>query len=629
MLLLYCLTAAVSFLAFFLAYHVWRADLHVPFSYVWYGDAIEPQFKQLVDGGWFFEPRLSAPFGQHSIGIAQLNGLKWGIRWLFAAITHNPFMAQDLFELIDPVLSSVTFLYAATRLGLSYAAAIPCAVLFANLYMLYWRVLASHSLQAAYWMTPLGCLVLLWIARGMSVTEEEDRRFRLSRDGIVLLIIAVLIGFESHYEVFFASSLALVAMLIGCLQTRSLRPILTGLVFIGIMAFSFLIDYSPTLFWKLSHHGAGYQYARLPVEAYLYSLSIGQMILPNPDHRIHALASMRDHFDSVFPILSNENKSATLGVVGTIGLSSLVLALIARGVWKVPRVVEHSALLALAAIVLATTGSVGAIVNTFITPYIRAYNRISTWISFFCLLAVAYMLDALWRELRKRRRGTVYFGFAAFLTILGVLDQSPAHCPPYAASRQQFVVDQSWVQRVVATVPKNGAVLELPYVDDLESLEGTQEQIPFMLSDDVRFSAGAFRGSREAGFEKWLASLPPRHMVAVALLCGFDGILVFHQGFADNGAAAIAGLREVTGIEPIVREDGTQSYFAMPMLAEVAKTVDAAVGEPEGVAEALGIYDRNAADSSRSLRRIERAVTKRSSAARNRAAELSAEGLKL
>src|SRR5579872_2139897 len=129
-LLLYALTGAVSFVAFVLAVRLWHADLRVPFAYAAYGDAIEPQIKFLLDGGWFFEPHLAAPFGLHTQEFTQLNSVKWFVRWVLVEITHNPFLAQNLFVLLDPILASITFLYAARRLNLAYAAAIPCAILY-------------------------------------------------------------------------------------------------------------------------------------------------------------------------------------------------------------------------------------------------------------------------------------------------------------------------------------------------------------------------------------------------------------------------------------------------------------------------------------------------------------------
>ena len=604
--LIYALTAAISFMAFFFADRLWDANLHVPFAYASHGDAIEPQMKMLIDGGWFFEPHLAAPFGQDTQAIAQLNALKWALRWVLAELTQSPFMAQNLFEMISPVLSSMTFLYAARRLGLSFAGGIPCAILFANLYEFYWRVLAAHAIQGAYWMTPLGCLALLWICDGIKLR---------SRDGITFLVIAVLIGLESHYEVFFASCLALVAIVIGYVQEQSLRALRAGVIFIGAMAASFLVNFSPTLIWKLVNHASGYPYARLPVEAFLYSLSIGQMILPNPDHRIHKLAMMREHFDSVFPLLVNENKAATLGFIGDAGLVLLVLALIAWGWRKVPVTIERSALLALAAIILATTGSVGAIVNTFITADIRAYNRISTWIAFFCLLAVGYVLEALWQWMRVRRRGLTYAALASALTVLGVLDQSPAHAPPYVRAERAETEDQAWVDRIAQTLPPDGAVLQLPYAADAESLLGLMQQEPFMLSKDLRWSVGAWNGSRHAKFERWLASLPPHQLVAAALLGGFQGIVVYRSQFPDNGAAIEKQIAAIAG-PPLVGEGTSQSYFPLRSLVQAARSADPAVGTSRGIAEAVSMSNEGKADVSESLHRIESALATRAAATR-------------
>ena len=72
------------------------------------------------------------------------------------------------------------------------------------------------------------------------------------------------------------------------------------------MALSFALNISPTVIFAATHHGQTYSYARNPVEAFLYSLQIGQMMLPVPDHRLAVLARIRHRFDVVFPDLSNE-----------------------------------------------------------------------------------------------------------------------------------------------------------------------------------------------------------------------------------------------------------------------------------------------------------------------------------
>jgi phosphoglycerol transferase len=334
------------------------------------------------------------------------------------------------------------------------------------------------------------------------------------------------------------------------------------------------------------------------------------MILPNPDYRIGILARARDHFDDVFPELSNENKSATLGLTATIGLCILLGCLIARGRRKVPETLEHGALLTLAAIIVATTGGLGAVFNRFITPDIRAYNRISTWISFFCLLAVAYALERLWFYLKERGKPNVYFAIAASIAILGVLDQSPRHRPPYEDSHRQEVTDRAWIDQIGATIPSSGTVLQLPYSEDLETRLGLLQQLPFMLSPDLHWSVGAFRGTPEAHFESWLSTLQPRSMVAAALLSGFDGILIYRDEYKDHAAALESGIQAITGRLPLVGEDQSQSFFPIHGLAAAARTADPAVGTPQGISEAVDISRSSGSSRTEPLPRIEDALHK-------------------
>ena len=600
--LVYLATAMVSLLAFVLADRLWQADLRVPFSYAWYGDAIEPQLKFLLDGGWFFEPHLATPFGLPTQEFTQLNTLKWAIRGALVIMTGSPFIGQNLFVLLDPILASITFLYAARRLGIGFVAAIPCAVLYGNLYMLYWRVIASHGLQSAYWLTPLACLALLQIAGGT----------RLSRsfDSVVLLGTALLVGLESHYEVAFAGSLLILALLIACVQGRSIKPIMTACTFVAVMGLGFLINAAPMIQWLATHHGHIYHYERTAVEVYLYALSIGQMILPNPDHRILKLASIRQHFDSIFPPLYTENRAATLGFIGDVGLCLLGLTLMAPRRWHFPRVIEHSAFLAYWAMLIATIGSVCAIFNIFVNPDVHAWNRISTWIAFFCLIAVAYVLEQIWIWMRVSRKQLAYFGLAALIVILGVLDQSPAHTPPYEASRLQAAADVVWTENIAKQVPAGGAILELPYTDDVDSLLARLEQVPYMYSRDLRWSVGGYRETSAAHFESWLANLPARSMVAAALLSGFSGVLIYHGPYPDSGRKLIAQLRSILRVEPASSSDGTQTFFRLTDLIAAAHAVDDAVGTPRGVNEAVGLSEQNAAVQAQRLGPIERAVAR-------------------
>ena len=223
----------------------------------------------------------------------------------------------------------------------------------------------------------------------------------------------------------------------------------------------------------------------------------------------------------------------------------------------------------------------------------------------FCLIAIAYLLERLWRYSQTRRVVAPYLVFSAVLSIAGVLDQSPVHTPPYAQSREQAAVDKAWALQIESVEPPGAAILELPYVDDVDSLEARMEQVPFMYSAGLHWSVGAYRDTPAAGFENWLAALPPKPMVAAALLAGFDGILIYRGQYNDRAAALEAGLQAITGRLPLVGEGQSQSFFSIGGLVAKAHASDSAVGTPQGIAEAVDISRNPNPVQTEQLRRIE------------------------
>jgi phosphoglycerol transferase len=593
----YLVTGALSFLAFFFAFKLWQADLHVPFAYAYYGDVINLKMSEMLRGGWlYWDPSLAAPFGQNTAALPQLYILNWTVRWIFLEVTRSPFMAANLFDLLAPVLNALAFLYAARRFGVSYFAAIPCAVLFGNLFTVYWRINAGHEFLASYWIVPLVCIALVQVADGVRIQRD--------RVGLIFVVTAVLLGLQSHYDVFFACALVVAAILIGCLQRRSMQALKTGRLFIVASVVGLVFNAAPNILYFITHRSHGATYARDPMEAYLYSLSIAQLVMPIPSHRLPIFALARERLDIIIPELINENAAATLGLIATLGLGILCVAVIARKTWKLPATLRQGGLITLAAIALATTGGVGVLFNRFITPDVRAYNRISPFIAFFCLLAVAIALDALRAYLAKRGRLSAFAVVAVVVMIFGVWDQSPAHWPPFEQSRERVAIDRVWTARIAATLPPNAAVLQLPYVSYPElppvgNMMAQREEVPRLYSDELRWSVGTVEGTPEAQFENRLAALPPRQLVAVAMLSGFDGILIYRDALQDHGVALETALKSITRGTALVNDEGTQALFS---ISELRQRVKVPLDVPGAVqALSLGVD----VDANPEVRRVE------------------------
>ncbi|HXP92223.1 MAG TPA: hypothetical protein VN905_02015 [Candidatus Binatia bacterium] len=553
----YALCAALSFIAFFLAGGLWRADLTIPFVYGNYGDAVSlvgsvRMIKQLLESGSvYWNPLLAAPFGQDAHDVPALYAIDYGVQYALVHLTRNPFLTYNLFYLLCPVANALAALYALRRIGIIYAAAIPCAVLYGNLFEVFWR--NGHPFIAAYYAAPLACLALLRICEGQR--------------GLDVVVPAIVVGLQSHYEAFFAGALAVAAAIIGSIQLRSWRPVIASLLFGAVCSVSFLLSLAPSLIWQIAHGSNSYATTRRAEEAITFALSIGQMILPIPDHRIPAFAFGRSVYDAIVsdaakPSLINENASATLGLVATIGLILLVAATIASATRSVPRYLHNASLLAMSAIALGTVGGLGAVFNVAITAQIRAYNRISVFIAFFALLAIACVLESWWTSLRRQKRVALYAGLAVLVTGYGIFDQSPVHSADFAASRARYALDAAWVRQLEGALPLGAMILELPYVEFPDTPPiGHVEVVPYLFSASLRSSVGAISGSKEAEFEKRLAALPPERMLPEAAHVGFNGILIFRDGLPARGSDIESALAERLGRSPMVSADGSQSFF--------------------------------------------------------------------
>jgi phosphoglycerol transferase len=131
------------------------------------------------------------------------------------------------------------------------------------------------------------------------------------------------------------------------------------------------------------------------------------------------------------------------------------------------------------------------------------------------------------------------------LVVVGALDQtSGAMTPRYAAVAREWRSDDAWVADVESALPKDAAVLELPYVPFPSSppvgrMVDYDHVRPYLHSDELRWSYGAMKGRPEDVGDDI------DDQVRKASSYGYDAVMVDRFGFADNGAAVEARLRAI------------------------------------------------------------------------------------
>ena len=489
------------------------------------------------------------------------------------------------------------------RLDIGAAVAGVISVLFSLLAYHFFRG-ESHLLLSAYFAVPLSCYVFLELLGDYRLfaaraPPRARRPARASRKSLVTIALCVVIGSANLYYATFALALIVSATLIVAARRRR-RSALEGLLVIGLIAGTLAANLAPSLVYR-AEHGANATVERSAAadegtnEA--FALRPANLVLPVPQSRIVPLRRLAASYDHAIAPAYCESCFASLGTVGTVGLGTLALCLIATlvgaGGWVVERTLLRRASAGAAiALIAGTVGGLGSVLEVFVTPDIRAWNRISVVIAFFSLLAVAVLLDALVAKLRRRRwGGTLAAGLLGLVLVVGVLDQSTdAFIPRYSATAREWSNDSEFVAAIQARLPHGASVFQLPYVPFPEGYPETQpgDQVAtyatkyeplrgYLHSTTLRWSYGAMKG-RSDDWSAQLAGQPLPLVVASAAAAGFDGVWVDPAGFEPAKAARVlSGLRGLLGVSPLVSRDRDLWFFDLrPFRGRLERTHPAA-----------------------------------------------------
>ncbi len=462
------MVAAVSLL------QLWRADLRVPFDYG--GDSLlfALVIKTVADHGWYWvNPAVGAPgrlelydypFTAHdTFHVLLIKMMTWCTRdW---ALVFNVYFLLG-FPLI--ALSAMAVL---RRFGVGYGPSIVVSVLYAFLPS---RLLKGegHLFLDSFYQVPLAVLVLLWVCErdpplfpiARSSASASKRRTGLDmRRGrsVAALLICAFVACTSLYYAFFSICLLLAGGVWASLMWRSTRNAVAGLALAGVIVAGLGANGLPTLIYQARHGSNVSVGTRESWEAETYGMKIAQLLLPVDGHRLPLLERLKDRYNATAP-LGGENGVTSLGLVGDVGFLALFGMLLSGRHFEggSREVLRPLAVFNLLSVLLGTIGGFGSLIALLVSPQIRTYSRLSVFIAFFALFAVAALLDRLCR--RHPSLGPVTLPLVLFL---GLYDQGTRYAVRhYAATKKQYASDGDLVRRIEASVPPGAAIFELPYM---------------------------------------------------------------------------------------------------------------------------------------------------------------------
>jgi hypothetical protein len=182
----------------------------------------------------------------------------------------------------------------------------------------------------------------------------------------------------------------------------------------------------------------------------------------------------------------------------------------------------------------------------------RATNRYSIFLLALALLFLTGRLSRLGRHWSAAGRCSL----AVALLLVGLWDQIPRPAPA-AVRRQQaelLAADQDLARRLEARLGAGAMVFQLPVVDFPEGsprhrMAAYDHFRLYVTSETLRFTYGSKKNRSKGRWQLDAERLPPGELIRVLEECGFSGLSINCDAYADEGrellqALAAAGYRE-------------------------------------------------------------------------------------
>jgi phosphoglycerol transferase len=564
---------------------LWKADLGVPLT-VNGGDTLFNLvcIKGLKDSGWYFYNKLlGAPFGLELYDLPMADSIHLILLKILVILFDNSATALNLFFIAIFPLNAIATYFVFRCLKISRSVSIVTSLLYAFLAYPFLRG-QGHLFLATYYTIPLITLIILslWSNNLPLVSSHQNLKSKFgwhiltNRKSIFCIVVCIVLGSTGVYYAFFACIFIAVASISAFLYKRDKSVFLSALILIALISSSFFLNILPSLVYTYQH-GVNQEVAqRNPSETEKFGLKITNLLLPIEKYRFSIPTDSIKEYHRASQ--GNENIFAALGIIGSIGFLSLLfrslfLASQTDRKKSSPSIYDRLALLNISGLLFGTVGGLGTMFALLVTPLIRGTNRISIFIAFFSLLAVALFIDSINKKYVKNKRDKFIFNlFLVGGLLLGILDQtSPAFVPDYTGQKNEYLNDQGFVHTLERIIPTNSMVFQLPYVPFPENGLRNPSRMKdydlfrgYLHSKNLRWSYGAMQG-RHSNWHQAISEEPLDTLLTKISFVGFNGIYIDRYGYPDMGNLMEVEMEKKLGSKPIVSKNDRLVFFSMDL----------------------------------------------------------------
>ncbi len=538
-----------------------RADMNIPFLYD--GDSLSTQaviFKGIIDNGWYVTNNfLGAPYGseEYDFMVCQNLNLHCFFIKLCSLFSNSYGFIMNIYFLLSFIFITISSLYVFLRFKIFAPVAVIASLLFTFLPYHFFRG-EGHFFLGTYYIIPLTVMLIFELYNSPVILYRENYK-----KIITCVIICILTGCDFIYHPFFTCYFLLAAGLLYSIYSRKINYLLNSLILTGIISGIIFLNLSPNIIYTLQNGVNAAASARNLEDGELYGLKITQLLLPETGHRLDFLAEFKNKYNSTAPLVT-ENDTASLGMIGSIGFLILLGQLFYKHTDN--RLIEHLSFLNIAAVLLATTGGFGSLFNYLIFSKIRSYNRISVYIAFFSLFAIAILLSEVYKKhVKSGAKKIGFYIFITFIFVTAILDQTNlGFIPDYNGTKSEYSTDKNFINKIEASTSKNAMIFQLPYVPYPEwpAINKMREYSHFrgyIHSKNLRWSYGAMKGRDCDLWQQNISQKPADEFLNILAFAGFGGIYIDRYGYIDSDIET--KLSSLLGVPPLVSDNNRLIFF--------------------------------------------------------------------
>jgi len=576
--LFYCfISGTLSFITVYIFLGLHGLDLNVPFQY--WGDAfggLTAAQNFITGNGRYLFPNMGAPGVVSNINIPDTTSIHYFGMWILSLFIKEAGLLVNILYIFSFIAIAISATISLRLLNIGSITSVIGGVLYSLLPYHFTRG-TGHLFLSTYFIIPFACVIILWLMNGEIIFNKPDLNIKKIYKKILsifpiktifAIIFTILIGMDNIYYAIFALLGITFSILWNQLNNFNINRLLFSLIILAILILTLMINLIPFIFSIFSGIDSGLEGSREIRDVEFYSLKFSQLVLPNRSHRIPLLAEIRNYYDNIISISNNENSNSTLGMFISIGLiMSLFIAMRYKVKNNINYYIKNSAILNVFMIILGSVGGISSIISFFISS-LRCYNRLSIYIAFYSLFIVIYFIEYLLQKCKITNY--IKYIIILFIGILAILDITVPSNKDNTNTKVKYYSDKSFVKKIEDITPENSMIFQLPFVPSRHHAHfvnmGVYQQFtPFVHSNTLKWSYRATSNSIAERWQSYVASKPADEMLKHLAGVGFNGLYIDKNGYSTSDEYNIIRNKiiEITGVEPIVSNNGRLEYFLL------------------------------------------------------------------